>query len=500
MSWIVEFDAHTGAELVTYYLSDDGYTSTAASTPAHTHFQARVIDPGTLSRSLVAERDQLGKTELGFGEIELVNLDGGLDALVDYGLGGRRVVVRRGSGDYPGDFATVFSGTLDQAILEWQRVRLVVRDPLQLLDVPACSATYAGDNALPAGLEGTADDLKGQRKPLIYGVVLNVTPPQVNTSKLIYQVSSTAVTAIAAVYDRGSALTAGTAYTDQADLEANAPAAGYYRAWLAGGCFRLGSSPAGAVTADVTAGASSADRTAAQILNALATAAGVTSIPAADLTALDALNSAEIGLALRDETALTAMDQAAKSIGAWFGFDASGNLRLGRLDAPAGDPVATLDRVDVLSVARVAPGSSVRVPYRATVRYARNHTVQSTDLAGSVAADRRAWLAEDWRSTSAVDTDLQTKYLLADELTVDSALADSSAAATEAARLLALWGARRDTWRVELPYTATFAALALGDCVTLTLPRYGLDAGRLLRVTGSELALAAGTITLTLWG
>jgi hypothetical protein len=50
----------------------------------------------------------------------------------------------------------------------------------------------------------------------------------------------------------GVALTRGADYPDQATMESTAPSAGQYRVWSAGGCFRLGSAPAGKITVDLT--------------------------------------------------------------------------------------------------------------------------------------------------------------------------------------------------------------------------------------------------------
>ncbi|WP_328716773.1 hypothetical protein VO226_16100 [Halomonas elongata] len=63
--------------------------------------------------------------------------------------------------------------------------------------------SYDGSNVLPDGLEGTEDDIAGEPKPQVWGEVRNATPVQVNTSKLIYQVSSLSDCTVTAVYDKG---------------------------------------------------------------------------------------------------------------------------------------------------------------------------------------------------------------------------------------------------------------------------------------------------------
>ena len=62
------------------------------------------------------------------------------------------------------------------------------RDALHALDINLLTTKYAGTNAMPAGVEGTTDDIGGTPKPVLLGTCKNVTPKQVNTSKKIYQI------------------------------------------------------------------------------------------------------------------------------------------------------------------------------------------------------------------------------------------------------------------------------------------------------------------------
>lgn len=85
----------------------------------------------------------------------------------------------------------------------------------------------------------------------VFGDVLNVSPDQVDSNLLIYQVNDGPVGSVDAVYDRGIALTRGDDHADHAILAEAVPKAGFYDTCLAEGFFRLGGVPAGAVTADV---------------------------------------------------------------------------------------------------------------------------------------------------------------------------------------------------------------------------------------------------------
>ena len=246
---------------------------------------------------------------------------------------------------------------------------------------------------MPDGIDGT-DDIKGSAKPLVFGPVYNITVKEVNTSKLIFQVHDD-VAAIPAAYDMGVPLPQGTDYTDESDMETNAPSAGTYRVWSSAtyGTFaRLGSSPAGSLTFDVVEGATAADRTAAQIAKRMALR-GISSgeISSADITALDAKNSAEVGIYIADGSTFTireALDQVLGSIGAWYTFDIDAVLRMGRLELPTGEPDVTLtDGGNAISIERIASNDAGKgvPPWKVNLQYEKNWTVQSaSDLAGSV--------------------------------------------------------------------------------------------------------------------
>jgi hypothetical protein len=331
------------------------------------------------------------------------------------------------------------------------------------------------------------------------GKVYNISPPQVNTSRLIYEVG--ACNAVDAVYDRGLALTKGADYTSQSDMETNAPLAGNFRAWPAGGYFRLGSLATGMITADCTAGANAAARTTAQTLKALALAAGLTAgeISSADVTALDSANSAVIGLWLRDEDTLAAMDLAAASIGAWYGFDGAGTLRMGRLEAPSGTPAATLNDYDVLAIERRPPRDASIPVWKLSLKHSRNHVAQPSDLAGAVTAARRELLAQDYLTETASDAAIKTQWLLSGEAEITGSLTAAADAATEASRQLALIKVRRDVFDVTAPLDAA-VSLKLMDVVRVVYPRFGLTSGKDFRVIGIRIELAQQRIVLSLWG
>lgn len=258
-----------------FYFSSAAFQTGPDDDPQHTAFEPALRDGADIGVSVFSDGRTGGGTQIDLGQIVIVNADGSYDELVDYGFDGRPVVVRTlgAGGTYPDGYPVVFRGTAQGVEATFGEIIIRLQDKQAVFDKPVQTTRYAGDNALPNGLEGTADDLKGQPKPRLYGKALNIAPPCVNTSKLTYQVSDGAVAEITAVYDRGAALAFDQDYATSALLQAATVASGEYATCLAEGYFRIGASPTGQVTCDAAEGATAAARTVAQILKRLALAA-----------------------------------------------------------------------------------------------------------------------------------------------------------------------------------------------------------------------------------
>lgn len=505
MIYTAEITVHNGTGLETLYLSSHPFVTKGSDTPAHTAFECRLTDPVLVKLSAFENALTSGGSTTGGGEVVIANPDNCYGYLANYGFDGRSVIVRVGEvgAAYPSGFTTVLNGTMIAPKFDRTRLTVRVRDKQELLNKPLLTTKYLGNNSLPNGLEGVATDIKGQVKPRVYGKVFNIPPVFVNTSRLIYQVSDTAVNGVDAVYDRGVSLTKGADYTSQVDMETNAPAAGNFRAWPAGGYFRLGSSPAGIITADVTQGVAASNRTVAQLLNSISTYMGV-SVSAGDVTALDVLNSAEVGVYVSSEdSALSVMDELSESIGAWFAFDTLGVLRMGRLEAPTGTPVLTFDenvytKLDLLSNADTDNGVPL---YRWKLNYKKFYVTQDSDIAGSVTDARKGELKNEFRSVVNEDVSVKTKYLQADEHENFTLLIDATAANTEGLRRLNLNKVRRDRVAIRVRLDAeTIAAIQIMVVVRVVGDIFDYSGGRDFRILGYTIDTKNKVADLILWG
>ena len=470
-------------------------------------YEPRLIQAGNFERELFDRGRTLGQSRIGFGEIVVNNADGDLDYLLDVAFDGRRVTIARADGP------TILIGTVGGLEFRRREISFRLRDSQALVAARlAVEKTYAGTNSGSAGLEGTADDWKGQTEPQAFGKVRIAAPPMVNTSRLILQASHRAVQAIAidAILDGGASITAGANYTTLADVEATAPSAATYRAFLGsaneGAYVRLGSSPARILTASITEGATSADRTAAQIMRRVLRLAGLGDGQIAGVAAMDREAPwlcgywCEPGAGVRIGTILDAL--AASVHGYWIGAR-DGSVRLGLFRAPAAPAVAEFADWQILengtSIQRVVTETEGLPVWRVTVKYQRVWQTQSRDqLAGVALADQER-LGNAYRSIVREDPAIRARHPLAQELTVETVL-DLEADATALRDVLwALYSVQRDTFEiaVECRYAA---AVELGDTVRLIVPRFGLSRGKLFRVVRIVEDLRANISTLTLWG
>lgn len=516
MSWVrlVEIDGYTDAAVYqTHRFSTGKYWTLPTDTPANTGYKDRVIDPGSIVLELTDGARSNPRTATSYGLITLNNKDGALDALFGGGatsFAERRVrvlMVKRGA-----SYATatvLLDAVVAQIELDGGEVAISIKDAGYQLASAHLTATYLGNNVLPAGVEG-GDDLKAKRKPVLYGQALQIEPHLVNTSKLIYLVSARGLHSVQGVKVGRVPLTVGTAYTSQADMEANAPAAGEYRVWLAGGMFRLGASPGRPVTVDAAAD-SAANSTAAQLIKRLALDKGWSAgaISSTDVSTLDSQNSAVCGLWWDDDrSTLDAMDFLAVSVGACRWFDRLGVLRMARLDLPPAqgdllDAVADWSAAEVVQVmdGQAVPTETVRIRY---ARYGRALSRTEVAPVPTVSEADAADAAQEWRVATYTATPSPNPHrrLLTTER--DTALLLKSAAEAEAQRLHALTAAPRRTHRctrVRLrPESAQ--ALDLNRVVGLRWPRYGFDRitpspRRVLRL---QLYLRNLSCDLNLWG
>lgn len=467
-------------------------------------FLGTLLQPLSFTRSLLGS-DIIGNFSSGTGELKLSNIDGEYDTLIQgYAIDGRPIVVKAGrEGDDYDDFYTIFDGTASDWVVKEDAVIIKLVDNGYLLDVTIQPTLYAGTGSI----EGTAD-LKGKRKPRAFGYVKNISPPLVIPSSLLYQVNDGSVSAITAVYDRGVALSFGADYATNALLTAASVSAGNYSTCIAEGMFRVGSTPSGTITADVSGDNrdSSFVTTSADIVRRILQSSSIADpdgLYLPSFTQVNTLQPADIGYYVGPDDTNTIADAIANimgGIGGWGGFRRNGKFALGVFLTPVGGITShRFDRSDVFSIGREAlPSALTPPPYRFRCAYQHNWTVQN-DVAASVGATRASFLAQADRYSDSIDNGIRVDHPFAhDRDPIASYFNLEADAQTESDRLLALYsigaGLYRFTVGVE-PF-----AFDVGDIVTLTYPRWDLSSGRDLRVVEMTEDAANNTIELVAYG
>lgn len=494
MAEIEAYDPDTASVITYRYASGKGYDNSGV------FYQPRIENPATIRREISIG----GDASSSYGELTIVNSDGGCNALAGDYCDGRTLTLKTGlqGGDYS-SFQTVLVATITDVTVERERVSVRIRDNGAALDRPFSTAQYAGTNALPLGIEGTPDDIKGQYKPRIFGRIGLMKPVLVNTSKLIYQVNNGAIDDVVNVFDAGAYLTAGSPYSSQTDMETNQPSPGTYRAWPAGGCFRLGSSSFGEVSCCVAEKWAYTSISAAGIIQRILVEAGFVSgqYVAADFTELNSKTCGPLGVIIENgETIVSVISRICETVGAWWGFDSLNRFRIGRLDAPSAIPLVTITDDHLVTIERVE--RDTKPAWKVTLDADKNYAVQDKkNMAGIVPTSRSSWFSTESRPQKAEDGAVLVQRLLAEDVKNDGLFASISQAQAEATRRLNLNSARRDSVAISVPIQSeVFAAVEIGNTVKLETSTLGYETGRNMVIVGVSPDYKTGVCDVMLWG
>jgi len=488
------------------YASDVGYDSRAGDTPASMPFPHRMKRTASFEARAFAGDRPSGASQEQSGAIVLDNGDGRYDAAALLGFDGRTVELWKGTKARAfRDFTLLLRGTAERVSYDEGSFTIALRDRRATLDRPLNFSLYGGGG----GLDGH-DGIVGLAKPVALGNLTedngNVPAVNIDPVNLVYQLHDGPVQSIDAVRDKGVALAFEADYADYDALIAASIDPGDYGTCVALGIFRLGGSPAGAVTADLqgdAGGSGYVETTAALLRRTVTSRLGAANLSGSELDslALDALAAAQpapVGYwaGTAQQSCLAVLDALAGGIGGWHAFDRQGRFTAARLDL-SGSAVETLTARET-GQRQPAQRSEVAPVWQLRVAWGRAWLVQTADaLAGTVSDDDRAHYGQQARYAVAEDSTIRARHRLARSLTVESYFARQSDADSEVARLLALYGPDRDIWTLARA-GGRLGRRSLGDRVSLDLGRYGHP--KACQVIGVREDFARGEVTLELWG
>jgi hypothetical protein len=124
--------------------------------------------------------------------------------------------------------------------------------------------------------------------------------------------------------------------------------------------------------------------------------------------------------------------------------------------------------------------------------------MSESDFGASVTTAQRDYLVREMLFESDNTASIRTIYPNSEELVVPALFSASSAASTEATRLLTLYGSQRDFYTIRVktqPYT-----LKLNDIVQIAFDRYNLTSGKKFRVITITEDAVSNEVELELWG
>ena len=472
------WDVSVGAE-VTRYMSDRGYTSQPGESPANTAYEDIVVAVPEI-RSWMAEAFR-GRSLVSYGDIEIDNSAGVRDDWLEDGWDKRDVRIYLGDPSwFRSDFRQVFFGTIQEiSARDGRTLVLRIKDRQELLDKPLQTRTVA------------AGPKTGLKRPVCYGHCLHAEGV----------LSSSGATTNYEFHD-GPLSSIDNYFEDGHDITGSVTR-------VAGGGSGLGAyvtytgNAIGMTQKVATAHVKGFESKTGDIVKRILIERAGLSEADIDPAAISAYNSAVSGAPVGfysnrdDETIGSALDTLIVGIGGYYSIDRNGRFTGGVLGRPIdGTSVLTLTEDDIEDgrievVRRIVPPKTIRLGYE---RYWRPITAPNTSGVTSGATIEA--LRTEYRVLSQAMY-AGSVYNSKDETLDPSCFYASAGASSELIRRYTLWYDLRFIYRVRAFVVAQ--SLKIGDCVTLTLPRYGFDSGAKTIIVGMRESLSSGYVELELF-
>ena len=127
MIYLVEIVAaiDSSGTLSTLRFSSENFVTQPSDSPANTYYDPRVKTPADITRNLFANGTTYGASRVGYGLVELSNVDGGLDYMLPYGYDGRSLTIKTGEATAAySTFTTILAGTMEQVEFTFNTVKI----------------------------------------------------------------------------------------------------------------------------------------------------------------------------------------------------------------------------------------------------------------------------------------------------------------------------------------------------------------------------------------
>lgn len=433
-------------------------------------------------------------SEPGLSSINLDNKGGQFDALLEQELTGRAVrvyLVEIGFGTGvplavdSASWVRVATQTIDRApeAPDLLTARIIMRESTASLNEIVQRSTY-NDPANAA--------LVGKERPVTFGQVLSVPAIQPLPSSLTLEIfDKPGFSAdVSLMRDQGAPLTTPTNWT---------PAT--YGALKLADVF-------GKIVMDTVPVATSDTEQA--LLNFLARAGIPTSaIDTAALADIATEFPEDVGIFSEGRDTFRAiLDQIVNGVMGWYTFDELQTFTAGTLTEPTGTPVLTVDNSTWLGDLNKTPDLMAGVVSK--IGYQKNwYAYQAGELATGLSTADANMLKEPYRAKAFLNVGAATddNYARIDKSkkVPDGIYQTLFNAATGAERvrdrLNAIIAKKRSFYRLQVQTAdTTLIQLKLGALAELKLPRYGMDAGKLVRVVAKRYFVGRSRAEIVFWG
>ena len=148
--YLIEMTAviDTAGTTKVYRFGTEAFVSSHADAPPDTVWLPYVRDPGQMEQYLWSAQRTTGAVTIGFGSVQLVNIDGALDELADCEFGGQSLVLRAVRSDQTlAESRLVLVTPMDQVEVTETEVTVRLRDRLVAFDVPLAGLVYSSGSS-----------------------------------------------------------------------------------------------------------------------------------------------------------------------------------------------------------------------------------------------------------------------------------------------------------------------------------------------------------------
>jgi hypothetical protein len=460
-------------------------------------YDGRVDSAGNFSRSVVLTAVDGPSYSQSFGTVLLANGDGALDVLPDISafVNSRCTILYGQRGAAYSTYKVLATGVVQGVDVSLDQAELYLGGIESALEKAWSDRTYRGNG----GLEGP-NGLSGVRKPVVIGRVFNINPVLIEPLTYIFQCHAAGpLAAVSKVSFGGVAMLPTSDYATYADLLAASVSIGYYATCLSSGLVKAGLTAAGVdgsfvLTVDCEQALFTADTLALSVAQAAVANLGTEiDLPAfADMATLD--GSFNYGRFLTEPaTYADVLTDLMRNMNRYWGISRSGLLTTARLDQAPDSLSSTLvwDETDILAIDRMALPDGFQWPHASrVVRYFKNWSVQQ-NLAAIVTSPAYGREYKERRGVASFSRNSL------EPPAIDTNLMSGASVDLMTSRLLSLHGQQRAMYSVKVSILSGIPSLL--ESVSVTYPRFGLQAGKPCVVVASSEDYDDGTALLTLW-